>query len=230
MKLRKRTIGLFASCVCLTSISVFGQTLQAVAGVSTSTQVLCTNVQNSTATASASCQGRWNDGSGDFGSGNGTAKAAYGVLQSFGTAAETITSVATDTGTSTGSSFTDYLTFPGLTSSASLQATLSVSGTLSGDPSSTVAANVYLNGSSSCVLQVVKGSCTTSIPVSLGQTVTAFGSLVTSAIAGPGTDSSTLNFESKNYGARYAFVLVDSAGRKINVPIVAASGTKYPTN
>jgi hypothetical protein len=59
--------------------------------------------------------------------------------------------------------------------------------------------------------------------------VTAFGSLVMGASAGPGTDSSTLNFESKNHGARYAFVHVDSAGRKINVPIVAASGTKYLT-
>ena len=217
-------------CVCLISMATFGQNLQAVVGITTSTGSLCQDIQNSTTTVSASASCGWNDGSGDFASGSGTATAGYGFLQSYGTIAQTIVNnfAGTDTATQTGSSFTDYLTFPGLSTGAFLQATLSISGTASGDPSSSITADVYLNGSSYCMLEVVKGSCTTSIPVSPGDQVTISGSLGTDAIAGPGTDSATLNFNSKKmYGAQFGFALVDSAGHKINVPIVASSGTKY---
>lgn len=228
MKVR---MGLPIVCVCLLSLSAFGQTLQAVVGITDSTASLC---QNSTTTGTASASCGWNDGSGDFASGNGTATAAYGVLQSFATITQTIAnaSAETDTGTQTGSEFTDTLTFPRLTANAFLKATLSISGSepLSGAGFVGISADVYLNGSSNCILQVVKGICTTSLPVSPGDQVTVQGSLGTDAAAGPTSGSSTLNFSGrKMFGAQFGFVLVDSAGRKINVPIVAASGTNYPT-
>lgn len=221
-------------CVCLLSISTFGQTLQAVVGITNSTAALCQDIENSTMTVTASASCGWNDGSGDFASGNGTAAAAYGVLQSFATITQTIanSSAETDTGTQTGGEFTDSLTFPRLTTNAFLQATLSVSGSESLSAAGFVglSADVYLNGSSNCVLQVAKGTCTTSLPVSPGDQVSVQGALGAEASAGPTSGSSTLNFNGKKmFGAHFGFALVDSAGRKINVPIVAASGTNYPT-
>jgi len=231
MKVR---MGFLVVCVCLLSLSAFGQTLQAVVGITDSTASLCQDIENSTTTVTASASCGWNDGSGDFASGNGTATAAYGVLQSFATITQTIAnaSAETDTGTQTGSEFTDTLTFPSLTTTAFLKATLSISGSesLSAAGFVDISADVYLNGSSNCVLQLAKGTCTTSLPVSPGDQVSVQGSLGTEAAAGPTSGSSTLNFNGKKmFGAQFGFVLVDSAGRKINVPIIAASGTNYPT-
>lgn len=171
MKVR---MGFPVVCVCLLSLSAFGQTLQAVVGITDSAASLCQDIENSTTTVTASASCGWNDGSGDFASGNGTTTAAYGVLQSFATITQTIAnaSTETDTGTQTGAEFTDTLTFPSLTTNAFLKATLSLSisgsESLSGAGFVGIPADVYLNGSSNCILQVVKGTCTTSLPVSPG--------------------------------------------------------------
>lgn len=232
----KKLLVVFAMSVSLMSMVAFAQSLQAVVGISNSTTNLCEDIENSTTrvTASASCG--WNDGLGDFAAGNGTSTASYGVLQSFATISQTIASgtAQTDTGTQTGGVFQDSFTFPSLSTNAFLQATLSVSGSesLSGDGYAAVSADVYLNGSSNCVLQVLTGSCTTSFPISPGTQVSVQGSLGTEPAAGPGpgSGSATLNFDGKkSFGAHYAFAVVDSAGKPMNVKIVAASGTKYPT-
>lgn len=233
-----RKLGLLSLFVCLTSMSAFGQTLQAVVGVTTSSTTVCEDIQNSATTTTASVSGpacSWSDATGDSGSGSGTATAAYGVLQSSANVSETNSNASdvTDTGTQTGGSFTDTLTFPALATDAILQATLSVSvtDTVSGSGEVTISADVLLNdGVSQCVLQVVKGACTTSLPVTPGSQVAIQGSFLAEASAGPTSGSSTLTADSKKtFGARFTFVLVDAAGHKLNVPLIAASGTKYPT-
>ena len=235
---------LLTICVCLMSKAGFAQSLQAVAAVGTSTGGLCQNIQNSATTITASVSGPacgWNDGSGDFGSGSATVTADYGLLRSNSTVAATIANAAagTNTAAQAGGNFQDSLTFPNLNMNAFLQATLSLSGSelLSGFGTTGISVNVVLNASAAqCLLQTVTGTCTTSVAVTPGSQVTISGTLIADAVAGPnaagevGSGSSTLNYDSKkSFGARYAFALLDSAGHKLNVPIVAASGTKYPT-
>lgn len=229
MKLR---MGFSAVSICILSLSALGQTLQANVGITTSSASLCQDIENGTTALTASTSCGWNDGSGDFASGKGTAAAAYGILQSFATLKQTITnsSAETDTGTQTGSEFIDSFTFPQLTTNAFLQATLSVSGSesLSAAGFVGISADVFLNGSSNCEL-FATGTCMTSLPVSPGDQVSVQGSLGTEASAGPTSGSSTLNFTGKKvFGAHFGFVLLDSDGHKLYVPIVAASGTNYP--
>lgn len=226
-------MGLLATFVCFASMPACGQTLQAVVGVTTNTAALCQDIQNSATTITASISGpacNWNDGA-DSGSGSGTATAAYGVLQSNATASEIITAQATNTGSQTGGSFSDTLTFPNLSTDAFLRATLTVSVTDSASQSGEVlvSGDVILAGSSNCILQVLKGSCTTTLPVTPGSQVPIQGSFLVTAAVGPSSGSSTFTADGKkSFGARYAFVLVDAAGHKLNVPLVAASGTNYP--
>jgi hypothetical protein len=241
----KGKLGLLAICLCITTKSAFGQTVQADLGVGANNGILCQQTPGPSATApvTVSCPTvTWNDGSGNFGSGSGTATASYGVLQSFATAETTATvssgASGVGTATTTGTSFTDSLTFPTLSVNASLQATVTLSGSASAGPASSVIANVNLNGGAAqCnITASTAGSCTTTIPVSPGDQVSVNGNLNSNAStniapSSTGSDSATLNYNSKkSFGAQYAFVIVDASGKAISgVKIVAASGTRYRT-
>src|SRR5207244_12709743 len=90
----KRKLGLLAICLCITTMSAFGQTVQASVGVGANNTILCQQTPPPSATAplTVSCPTvTWNQGNGNFGSGSGTATASYGVLQSFATAQTTAT-------------------------------------------------------------------------------------------------------------------------------------------
>jgi len=233
-----KKLGLLIFCVCLAPVLSFGQTLQAVVGVSTSNANICQDGPNNstikvTATVSGPACEYTDSTTGASGSGSGTATADYGVLQSTAAASETVGNNPLSAGSSTGTLFQDTLTFPNLSANATLQATLtvSVSDAVSGSGSVVVSADVYLNGNNNCIIQVVKGACTTSISVTPGSQVAVQGSFGVEAATGPGSGSSTFNADNKKtYGARFTFVLVDSAtGRPLKVPIVSASGTNYPT-
>ena len=242
----KRKLGLLAICLCITTMSAFGQTVQATVGVGANNTILCqqTPPPSATAPVTVSCPTvTWNQGNGNFGSGSGTATASYGVLQSFATAQTTATVSSGGSGVSTatteGTSFTDSLTFPTLSVNASLQATLTLSGSASAGPASSLVANVNLNGGAAqCNIQAFTGgSCTTSIPVSPGGQVSVDGGFNSNASTNiapnsTGSDSATLNYNSKkSFGAQYAFVIVDASGKAIGgVKIVAASGTRYRTH
>ena len=240
----KRKLVLLAICLCTTTMPAFGQTVQATVGVGANNTILCqqTPPPNATAPVTVSCPTvTWNDGSGNSGSGSGTATASYGVLKSFATAQTTATvssgGSGLSTATTTGTSFTDSLTFPTLSVNASLRATLTLSGSASAGPASSLVANVNLNGGAAqCnITAFTGGSCSTSIPVSPGGQVSVDGGFNSNASTNiapnsTGSDSATLNYDSKKSpGAQYAFVIVDASGKAISgVKIVAASGTKYP--
>ena len=245
----RKKVGLLAVCVCLTSMSAFGQvpTLQVSMGVGGPNILVCQDLKSPTsgiASLTASCGGSWDHGNGNSGSGSGTATATYGVLQAYATAQTTVIAVESSplsTATTGGGSFTDYLTFPSLTGGAYLKATLTVSGSASGDlPASNILTTVNINGNSfgQCNISAFTGgSCTTSIPVSPGDQVRvdgSIGSINASSnieVNSIGSDSATLNYNSKrSYGAHYGFVIVDASGKPIGgARILSASGTKYPT-
>jgi hypothetical protein len=237
-----KTVGGTIVCLCLflTSILTFGQTLQSVVGVSGNGQNLCQDIQNSTSKVTATCQGSWNDGSGNFGSGSGTVTTDYGLVRSSGTASVTTASGSPfQTVVQIGGSFSDSMTFPSLTSAAFLKATLTVTGWTSGDPASYVSSSVSMTifgvTGNQCLVLSLKGSCTASVPVSPGDSVAISGTFDNYPIANvnaTGSSSATLNYDGKqkNNGASFAFVLVDSSGHTIRgVPIVTASGATYPT-
>ena len=95
-----------------------------------------------------------------------------------------------------------------------------------------------LNGATSnqCTVQAVKASCSTPIAISPGDQVNVQATFQTVADSfvdpgATGSDSAALNLDGKqkNNGANYAFVVADSVGHVLKVPIVAASATTYPT-
>lgn len=242
----KINLGILAICFCTATLPAFGQTVQATVGVGANNKILCqqTPPPNATAPVTSSCPlVSWNDAGGNSGSGSGTATASYGFLQSVATAQTTATASSgasvISTATSTGTSFIDYLTFPNLSTGANLKATLTVSGSASGNLlASSIVADVNLIGSSfgQCVITAsTGGTCTTSIPITPGDRVRVdggFNSNASTNIAAnsAGSDSATLNFDSKkSFGAQYTFAVVDAAGKAITgVRVLAASGTKYP--
>ena len=74
----KRKLGLLAICLCITTMSAFGQTVQATVGVGANNTILCqqTPPPSATAPVTVSCPTvTWNQGNGNFGSGSGTATA-----------------------------------------------------------------------------------------------------------------------------------------------------------
>jgi hypothetical protein len=242
----KKTLGFLAINLSFAALPTLGQTVQATVGVGANNAILCQQTPPPTATApvTSSCPStNWSDGSGNSGSGNGTATASYGSLQSVATAKTTATvssgASGLSTATTTGTSFTDYLTFPSLSTAANLKATVTVSGSASGNLlASSIVADVNLSGGSfgQCVITAATGgSCTTSVQVSPGDRVQVDGGLNLNASTNiapnsAGSDSATLNYNGKKgFGAQYAFVIVDAAGKAISgVKVVAASGTKYP--
>jgi hypothetical protein len=241
--------GVVLVCLCMCPMSGFGQSLAVSVGVGggvgSSSTTLCQQFPTgTTGPITGSCQGlSWNDGAGNFGSGSATATADYGVLQSYAASSTTITTAVGGAGTAstTAADFSDYLTFPSLTSNASLKATMTVSGSASTNQASSVDATLSLSngnvGPALCSISTVTGSCATSILVSPGDQVLVACHFQTNASTNigsnqTGSDSATLNYGTKrNYGAQCAFVLVDSSGKAVNgAKIVAASGTRYPTH
>ena len=227
------------------------QSLQAVAvvaeGTTGGTFDLCGDTENSTTgqtAVTATCSGSWSDTTGS-GSGSGTVTATYGYVRSAGSASETIVVATggTQTQTTLGGYFQYIMTFPSLTTGASLRAILTVQGSLTGDPTSVISSNIGMtvNGVTGQSCQVVApmlvGSCTADASVNPGDFVQIQGTLdiYPTATINPnstGSTSATMNYDGKQKknGARFAFVLVDSSGRVINsVPIVTASGATYPT-
>lgn len=243
----KTKLAILTVYLCVATAPALGQSVQAVVGVGANNTTLCQQTPPPTATApvTSSCPTvTWNDGGGNSGSGSGTATATYGFLQSFATAQAVATtssgSVGVSAATTTGTSFTDYLTFPNLGMNATLKATLSVSGAASGNLlASSISADINLRGNTfgQCSISASTGGpCTTSIPIAPGDRVQIDGSLNSNASTNvapnsAGSDSATLNFNSKkSFGAQFAFVVVDSSGKPIGgAKIVAASGTKYAT-
>lgn len=243
-----KKLGLVALLVCLGSLPAFSQSLQqdVIVRSGTAGGALCQSLSGPVTTkVTVSVSGlacSWNDGA-NSGSGSATATSDYGILQANGTA---VASISTPTATANTQTedvgvFEDSLSFPALTTNATLVATLSVSvgESVSGSGVEMITADVNLNGAQfgQCIIQVAKGTCTTSIPVMPGDFVPISGELDVVADAGfadagfPGpTGSATFTGDNKkSFGARWAFALVNSAGHAIKVPIVSASGTTYPT-
>ncbi len=213
--------------------------------------------QNQTAAIApltASCPNvTWSDSFGDSGVATATGTANYGFLQAYMSASETIVAQShTTTGRTYNTEFHDVVYFPGLTVNAYLRATLTLSGTASGDlTASSAGASVTLaGGGAQCAISNAangvtpmsssfKGTCGTRLAVApadgaAGVRLDSLLSLVANAgpALGPntGTDTVTITYNGKNQGASAALVLIDANGKPIKgVKITSASGTKYPT-
>jgi hypothetical protein len=194
----------------------------------------------------ASCSVSWTSADGLI-SGNGTTSAigGYGSLQGYVSVNITAQEISSGyyTAGQAGADFNDTLTFIGLNQNAYLRVTETLTGSASGDLGyATTAASAVLEDDLNvvdCTVETFKGTCTTTLPIFPGDTVSLSGQLGTGGDAvepqnATGSDFLTLNYQvgtgkTRRYGATTSLVVVDSTGKPLKgVTIVAASGTIYP--
>jgi len=219
--------------------SAFGQTTGATVKVLDFTGApSCEQFDPQTAT----CQGSWSL-PGAQGEGTASATAGFGQLQALVSDSITVSvaGAASSTGSIATAQFNDLLTFPNLATNAFLRVTMTVSGSVSGNPGhGTLSAQANLGVNlGECDIQAFSGTCTTTVAVSPGDNAFLAGQFTVSANAlvpfgTTGADDVTLNYQNgkakRVFGAQFALAVVDGRGHPLRgVVIVAASGTTYPT-
>jgi hypothetical protein len=169
---------------------------------------------------------------GTTGSATAQAIATYGILRADSTA----TSQAAPGGPgalangSAAAAFTDYLTFTGLTQPATLDATFTLSGSLTSDDFGTSSVNftTEFEGLSPCVL-VAAGQCMISASVNDSSALILYADLTTVAAVSSdviGGGSASANF--LDTAIVDSLILVDANGNPISgADIITASGTNY---